>query len=127
MKPRVCIETSMISYLAASPSRDPVTAGRQLISEQWWSARKSEYNLLISEAVETECLRGDPEMVARRRLFLQDTARFLELARFLVTPGAVPENAEPDAVHIAAAAVEKCEYLLTWNFWHIANARIREK
>jgi len=78
-------------------------------------------------------LRGDPEMVARRRSFLQDTARFplteriLELARLLVTPGAVPENAEPDAVHIAAAAVEKCEYLLTWNFRHIANAGIRRE
>ena len=30
-------------------------------------------------------------------------------------------------VHIAAAAVEECEFLLTWNFRHIANAGIRRK
>ena len=133
MKPKVYVETSVISYLAAWPSRDPVTAGRQLITERWWSSRKSEYDLLISEAVEAECVRGYPEMIARRRLFLRDTAlfplngRILQLARLLIAPGAVPEKAAPDAVHIAAAAVEKCEYLLTWNFRHIANAGIRRQ
>jgi len=58
------VETSVISYLAAPSSRDPVTVGRQLITERWWSSRRSEYDLLISEAVEAECVRGDPEMVA---------------------------------------------------------------
>jgi len=51
--------------------------------------------------------------------------RILELARLLVVPGAIPERAAPDAVHIAAAAVEEFEFLLTWNFRHIANVRIR--
>jgi hypothetical protein len=54
-------------------------------------------------------------------------ARILELARLLVVPGAIPEKAGPDAVHIAASAVEECEFLLTWNFRHIANVRIRRE
>ncbi len=33
--------------------------------------------------------------------------RILELARLLVVPGAIPEKAGPDAVHITAAAVEE--------------------
>jgi hypothetical protein len=33
----------------------------------------------------------------------------------------------PDAEHIAAAAVEECEFLLTWNFRHIANVPIRRE
>jgi hypothetical protein len=45
----------------------------------------------------------------------------------LIAPGAVPEKAGPDAVHIAAAAIERCECLLTWNFRHIANVRIRRE
>ena len=53
--------------------------------------------------------------------------RILELARLLVVPGAIPEKAGPDAVHIAAAAVEECEFLLTWNFRHVANVRIRRE
>jgi len=52
MKPKVYVETSVISYLAARSSHDAATAGRQLITERWWSSRKSEYDLLISEAVE---------------------------------------------------------------------------
>jgi hypothetical protein len=53
--------------------------------------------------------------------------RILELARLLVVPGAIPEKAGPDAVHIAAAAVEECEFLFTWNFQHIANVGIRRE
>jgi hypothetical protein len=42
-------------------------------------------------------------------------------------PGRRAGQAATDAVHIAAAAVEKCEYLLTWNFRHIANVKIRRE
>jgi hypothetical protein len=45
----------------------------------------------------------------------------------LVVAGAVPHQAEIDAYHIAIAAVNGMEYLLTWNCTHIANARIRPK
>src|SRR6266481_7029818 len=50
--------------------------------------------------------------------------RILELAWLLVVPGAIPAKAGPDAVHFAAAVVEECEFLLTWNFRHMANLRI---
>ena len=72
-------------------------------------------------------------MRARRRELLGEVSlfllneRILELARLLVVPGAIPEKAGPDAVHIAAAAVEECEFLLTWSFRHIANVRIRRE
>jgi hypothetical protein len=131
MKPKVYVETSVLGYLAAQPSRDTVTAGRQLISRRWWETERVKYTLVISELVETECGRGDPESIKRRQALLGFVSlfpvneRILELARLLMVPGAVPEKAEPDAVHIAAAAIEHCEYLLTWNFRHIANARIR--
>ena len=36
MKPKVYVETTILSYLAARPSRQPVTAGRQVITRQWW-------------------------------------------------------------------------------------------
>jgi hypothetical protein len=49
----------------------------------------------------------------------------LELAGKLVGPGMIPEKAEADAIHIAAAAMLGCRYLLTWDFRHMANAEIR--
>ena len=131
MKPRVYVETTILSYLAARPSRDAVTAGRQAITRRWWETEREKYRLVVSEAVEAECERGDPETVKRRRDLLEEVSlfpldqRILGVARLLVVPGAIPTKAGADAVHIAAAAVEECEFLLTWNFRHIANVRIR--
>lgn len=119
--------------MAAAPSHDPVTAARQLITKRWWETEREKYNLLISEAVEAECDRGDPIMIQRRRQLLQEVSLFsidetiLRVAKLLIAPGAIPAKAGPDAVHIAAAAVEQCEFLLTWNFRHIANVRIRRQ
>ncbi len=52
MKPKVYIETTILSYLAAQLSRQPVTAGRQLITRRWWEAERQKYTLVESEAVE---------------------------------------------------------------------------
>ena len=77
--------------------------------------------------------RCDPELIQRRQALLGAVSlfpvneRILELAKLLVAPGPVPEKAQPDAVYIAAAANERCEYPLTWNFRHIAKARIRRE
>jgi hypothetical protein len=133
MRPKVYVETSVLSYLAARPSRDAVTAGRQVITQRWWESEREKYELVVSEAVEAECERGDEQLAARRRKLLEEVSlfpvdeRILELAKLLVVPGAIPEKAGPDAVHIAAAVIEECEYLLTWNFRHIANVRIRRE
>lgn len=133
MKPKVYVETTVLSYLAARPSRDAVTAGRQVLTRRWWEQERGKYDLVVSEVVEVECQRGDPELAGRRRELLRHVSlfpvheRIVEVAKLLIAPGAMPENAEPDAVHIAAAAVEQCDYLLTWNFRHIANVRIRRE
>jgi len=133
MKPKVYVETTILSYLAARPSRDAITAGRQVITRRWWETEREKYSLVVSEAVEAECERGDPEMVKRRQELLEEVSlspvdqRILGIARLLVVPAAIPTKAGPDAVHIAAAAVEECEFLLTWNFRHIANVWIRRE
>ena len=46
MKPKVYVETTILSYLAARPSRQPVTAGRQVITRQWWETERKKYNLV---------------------------------------------------------------------------------
>lgn len=49
----------------------------------------------------------------------------LELTEILVAEGPIPRKAAGDAVHIAIATTYACEYLLTWNCRHIANAEIQ--
>lgn len=122
----------MISYLAARPSIDVITAQRQFSSLQWWELERRSFRLVISQAVYDECLRGTPEQARQRLAYLEEATvlpldrRILEVAERLLVPGAVPSQAATDAIHIGAAAVYGCDYLLTWNFRHIANVRIRQ-
>ncbi|MGA8028436.1 MAG: hypothetical protein WB992_14930 [Bryobacteraceae bacterium] len=53
------------------------------------------------------------------------TEAILKTAERLVAEGPVPRRAAGDAIHIAVATVYGCEYLLTWNCRHIANAEVQ--
>ncbi len=133
MEPTVYVETSIVSYLAARPSRDLITAAHQQLTTQWWATRRAAFRLHISELVVQEASDGDPDAVRRRLAFLEGipavavTADTLSFARSLVENRVVPPTAEADALHIAIAAAGGMEYLLTWNCRHIANAQIRGK
>jgi len=48
----------------------------------------------------------------------------MKLAENLINQGPIPRKAAGDAAHVAVATVYGCEYLLTWNCRHIANAEL---
>ncbi len=133
VKPKVYIETSIISYLTARLSNDLRVAANQSITIEWWETRRPHFELFVSELVTAEAHRGTPDL-AQRRLNaigplpkLDVTEEVRELARNLVSEGPIPDVAEMDAYHIAVAAVNGMEYLLTWNCTHIANAVMRPR
>jgi predicted nucleic acid-binding protein len=127
MPPSVYIETSIVSYLVARPSRDPIMAERQRQTRDWWENHRGEYRLVTSESVVREAARGEAAMATRRLTALSGCsvlavdAEVQKLAEALVTRGPLPSRAEADAYHIALATVHRLEYLLTWNCRHIAN------
>lgn len=131
MKPSVYIESSVVSYLTAQPSRDVIVAGRQAITHDWWSNHRHRFELRISALVEEEINRGDEDAAARRRAFaagipslsISDTA--IELGELLLSEGAVPPGSESDALHIGIASAQGADFLLTWNFRHINNAEMK--
>lgn len=131
MKPRVYVETTIVSYLAANPSGNLVTAAHQKITHDWWDQRRSSFDLYTSGLVLSEVGAGDPE-VARRRLALLEALPLLEpgpqvesLARALLERGPIPRGEPEDALHIALATVHGMEFVLTWNCSHLANAELR--
>ena len=132
MKSTVYLETTVVSYLAASPSRDIVVAADQQITRGWWDTR-DRFELLISQAVLDETSRGDADAAARRVALLAGipvltlNVEVIDFAGQLLQGGVVPAKAHSDALHIAVAAVNRIAYLLTWNCAHIANAAIRGK
>jgi hypothetical protein len=56
---------------------------------------------------------------------LETTSAALVLAKELIKAGALPAKAASDALHIAIAATQGVQYLLTWNCRHLANATMR--
>ncbi|HVS81202.1 MAG TPA: hypothetical protein VHE60_05675 [Pyrinomonadaceae bacterium] len=67
MKPSVYIETTIISYLTAKPSRDLIVAAHQQITFEWWASVRQEVECFVSPFVIDEVARGDDEY-ARKRL-----------------------------------------------------------
>ena len=131
MKSKVYIETSFISYLAAKPTPNIVARARQEITRLWWKSRASSFELVTSKLTEIKCGRGDRSAAAKRVGLLASIPLLSidesvdQLAQALLVPGAIPEKATEDAVHLAICAIHTIPYLLTWNFRHLANARIQ--
>ncbi|MFP4502557.1 MAG: type II toxin-antitoxin system VapC family toxin [Candidatus Hydrogenedentota bacterium] len=133
MKPKVYIETSVVSYLTNRVNRDMVTLAHQALTQEWWEERGEAFERVVSALVVREAGGGDPEAAEKRLAAIAGLralgmgAPVFGLARRLVEDGPIPANAKADAVHIAVAAVNGVDYLLTWNCKHLANAALRER
>lgn len=133
MKPKAYIETTVVSYLTAWPSRDIVVAGYQQTTREWWQDAAERFELVASELVINEASAGDADAAQDRLtalesiLLLDATEKAAELAQQLIDSGAIPEKAAEDAGHIAIAVTNGIDYLVTWNCRHIANATTRSQ
>lgn len=131
MRPTAYIETSVVSYLAARPSRDLVTAAHQQMTQEWWKVVLPKLDPFVSAVVLDEVSRGDRE-AAKRRIqavasfgVLQLTAEVRDLAERYFAAIDLPAKARADAYHLALATWHGMDYLVTWNCTHIAGARVR--
>lgn len=133
MRSGAYIETSVVSYLTSRPSRDVVIVARQQVIREWWRTARDRFHLAASELVIREARQGEPNAASARIMRLEGvtlldaTEEAEQLARELISSGAVPPNAPVDAAHIASAATNRVHYLLTSNFRHIANAAMRSR
>ena len=133
MKPIAYIETSVVSYLTARQSRDVVVAAYQEVTREWWRTASGRFDLVASELVVAESGAGDVDAASARLEVLKPvtllniTENSEALARLLLDLGAVPRQAAADAAHIAIAVTNGVDFLVTWNFKHIANAAMRSR
>jgi predicted nucleic acid-binding protein len=134
MKQKVYIETSVVSYLAAKPSRDLLIAARQESTAELWS-KLSAAGLAgyVSTLVHQEVQRGDPQQAQKRiealssLVVLDIDQEAQDLAEGILAAKAIPTEYPDDALHAAVAAVNGMDVLVTWNFAHLNNpiARMR--
>jgi hypothetical protein len=133
MSEAIYIETSILGYLTARPSRDLIVAANIEITREWWDMRRSDFQLYSSQAVIKETSQGDAAISSQRLEIVRNLALLdlnqsvLGLAEQFLVRSSLPAKADVDAVHIAAATVHGMDYLLTWNCKHIANAQIQRK
>ena len=130
MKPTVYIETTIVSYLTAWPSRDVVRLSHELLTREWWTSERPRFDLYTSALTHQEASAGDPTAAAERLHALEGIplltidAPVVSLAERLVTALSLPTRARADAVHLAVSAVHRLDFLLTWNCRHLANGEL---
>jgi predicted nucleic acid-binding protein len=104
-----------------------MVAGHQETTRELWPQLINEYETFISALVFQEAGKGDQEQASRRiesikpfkMLEIDDGTR--QLAEKIINGGGIPEQYPEDALHIAAAAINGIDVLITWNFAHLNN------
>jgi hypothetical protein len=128
----VYIETTIVSYLVARPSRDLIVAAHQQLTREWWGRRRPLLTCFISDVVLDEARQGEAEQAALRLKALEGLPRLaatLEAEQLAVAflKTVLPSKAARDAAHLAIATMGKVKYLLTWNCNHLANAQLLDQ
>ncbi len=110
-----------------------VVAAYREITREWWYDALDRLDLVASALVVSEARLGDPE-AAQVRLKALEVVSLLEatleaenLAQRFIDLATVPREAAEDAAHIAIAVTNGVDFLVPWNFQHIANAAMRSR
>jgi predicted nucleic acid-binding protein len=126
-KPSVYVETSIPSFYFESRP-EPAMQARREWTRTWWSRAQIDYELFTSEAVLDELRRGEYEK-KRDCLGLLDqlpvlaiTSATADIVAAYLRHKLMPADPAGDALHLALASQYKCDFLLTWNCTHLANA-----
>ncbi|MFM7183826.1 MAG: type II toxin-antitoxin system VapC family toxin [Planctomycetota bacterium] len=133
MNPTVYLETTIIGYLAMQPSGVLRIAANQQTTHEWWTEHRHRFSVYVSRLMVSECAAGDSVATADRLRVLAEvpllevTADAESLAAALLEETPLSAKATAYALHIAVAAVNGVEYLLTWNCRHIANPSLRPR
>ena len=121
------VETTVVSYFTARPSRDLLVAGHQEATRELWPSLTTVYDTYVSALVYEEAARGDAEQASKRlaaikpfrMLDIDKDARML--ASKIIAGKGIPSEYPEDALHIAVAAINGIAVVVTWNFAHLSN------
>jgi predicted nucleic acid-binding protein len=126
-KPRLYLETSVISYLVGRLSKDMIILFRQLITREWWDKEHDKFDLYVSSFVREEIAKGDVRLREVRLNIIKDITqlghnkKIATIAEQYIEFLKLPPKATIDAFHLATASYYEMDYLLTWNLTHLAN------
>ena len=124
MKQSIYLETSVVgAYL------DNGEPFRRDLTIRWWERELSDYRAVISPLVVRELERTpEPHRTGYLKLVreleqVELTDEATNLAEGYISRGIFHRKYIGDALHVALASFHKIDYLVTWNFGHLANVR----
>ncbi|HBL28314.1 MAG TPA: hypothetical protein DD490_15875 [Acidobacteria bacterium] len=127
MRPRVYVETTIPSFYHEVRTAPDIVARREW-TRQWWDEASGLYELVTSPAVLDELAGGLPERGALRLTLVRDLPLLPiepaigEIVQSYLRYRLMPADPGGDAMHLALASYHKCDFLVTWNCRHLANA-----
>lgn len=126
-KPIVYVETTIPSFYHTTRTA-PSAVARRDWTREWWDLAASRYELVTSIAVVEELENGvypgrDAAIALVQDLpLLEVSAAIAEIVEAYIRHRLMPEDPAGDALHLAMASFHKCDFLVTWNCQHLANA-----
>ncbi|HUF74195.1 MAG TPA: type II toxin-antitoxin system VapC family toxin [Gammaproteobacteria bacterium] len=126
-KPRVYVETTIPSFYYESRTATDIVARRDW-TRQWWDDASERYALVTSAAVLDELAGGSAERSEKRLALVRElpllpiAPAITEIVEAYISHKVMPADPAGDALHLALASFHKCEFLVTWNCQHLANA-----
>ena len=125
-KPLVYLETTIPSFYHEVRS-EPNMVARRDWTRSWWDNDRSSFEVRTSEAVIDELERGNHPVKEDALALIADvehlpiTTAIGEVVAY-IQHRVMPNDPVGDALHLALASYHKCDFLLTWNCRHLANA-----
>ncbi len=127
MKPLIYVETSVVSFYHEVRTEPDMVARRDW-TRQFWARGAEEYTLVTSVAVIEELERGnfpnkkDALELVNSIPLLPTPDDIFAIVETYIENKMMPGDPRGDAMHLAFASFFKCDFLLTWNCKHLANA-----
>lgn len=124
---RIYVETTIPSFYFEVRSQ-PTMVSRRLWTREWFDASEGIDQLVTSSAVLEELERGDfPNREAAIEMIaglspLPITDEIREIVQEYIKRLLMPADPSGDALHLALASFYGCDFLVTWNCKHLANA-----
>jgi predicted nucleic acid-binding protein len=124
----VYIETTIPSFYY-EVREEPEMVARRNWTRQWWDELgEKNFDLVTSQPVLDELSRGqypgknDALKLVSDLELLPIVEEIEEIVAVYISHSLMPKDAVGDALHLATASFYGCDYLLTWNCKHLANA-----
>src|SRR5437588_2588154 len=127
MKPRAYVETTIPSFYHEARTAPDILARREW-TRQWWTTAAERFELVTNPAALDEVSNGPADRkndwlnLVRSLPVLSVDEVVAEIVQAYVQHRVMPADPAGDAMHLALASYHKCDFLVTWNCQHLANA-----